>query len=575
MPSPQAAGEAARPLPPAIELRDVSVAYGAVLALDGVTLTIPAGQHVCVLGSNGSGKSTMLQLMNALALPTSGRVLVHGRDTAEAGGALAVRREAAMVFQHPEDQMVASIVADDVAFGPENLGVPADQIARRVDAALDAVDMAALAGADPADLSGGQKQRVAIAGALAMEPRVLLLDEPSAMLDAEGHAAILRIAEGLRGRGITIVHVTHFMEDAQLADRVVVMRGGRVAMDGAPAEVFARARELAALGLELPFDTRVEVALEQRGSRAGTASAPRSDTGTASPAPQPDPADAVTPRPGSALAFEDVSFSYAPGAAPALDGVSLSLEPGTLCALIGRTGAGKSTAVELACALKAPSAGTVRIGGIDAADRSRRQQVRAQVGYVSQLPERQLFAATVYEDVAFGPRNLGLPEDEVRQRVGAALSTCGLDPTDELLARPPFALSGGQQRSVALAGVLAMRQRVLVLDEPMAGLDPTGRARLRRLLTQLKRGGTALLLVTHSMDDVAELADSAVVLDDGRVVAQGTPREVFCPADGGPTRAPGIPSALSYARERGITGDPLTLAELLDLVKVGAHGAAR
>ena len=608
-----------------ISLRDVRLSYAddraGAEALAGVTLDIRAGEHVCVLGGNGSGKSTMLQLMNALLLPTSGSVRVMGLDPADPddpGEALAIRRRVAMVFQHPEDQMVTSIAADDVAFGPENLGVPADEIARRVDAALAAVGMADRAGADPADLSGGQKQRIAIAGALAMDPRVLLLDEPCAMLDADGHRAIAGIIEQLNARGITIVHVTHFMEDAMRAERVIVMERGRVALDGAPTEVFADRAAIRRLGLELPFPLQLADRLEgllAGGCDAGTAgaippAASAAATGTAGvaaktgrgPAPAPSSAamaaaaacPSATGTPSPAIDVQDVSFSYA-SARPArrrlfararmtgplaLDGVSFSVEAGTCAALVGQTGSGKSTTSELVCALKMPGEGRVVVDGVDTADLSRRRELRRHVGYVSQLPERQLFAETVYDDIAFGPRNLGLAEDEVRARALEALRAVGLEADDALLERSPFALSGGQQRSVALAGILAMRQPVLVLDEPMAGLDPAGRAHVRRILAALKRSGTTLLLVTHSMDDVADLADQVIVLDRGRKVADGSPRDVFC---AGAPATPGLPDALACSRElvrAGVSApldpEPLTLDGLaMRLIANGCADAAR
>lgn len=521
-----------------IQLTHVHLAYpgSQTEALADVSCSIPAGQHVCILGGNGSGKSTLLQLVNVLALPTSGAVHVAGIDTREPGRTLEIRSRTASVFQHPEDQMVTSIVADDVAFGPENLCVAQPKIASRVDAALAAVGMKDRAQSDPSDLSGGQVQRVAIAGALAMEPDILLLDEPCAMLDVEGRESVRAIIRNLRTRGMTILHVTHFMEDAQEADRAIVLKRGRVAFDGTPSALFSQPDLVNELGLEMP------------GSRS-EAGAQGSDVATGVAAPGIAIPDApVDP----SLVFEHVSFSYERAANPrkrtrrralfgrcgavdaprseragkaavqkhplAVEDLSFEARPGTITALIGHTGSGKSTTAELACALKLPTAGAVRVGGIDTADIARRRELRGLVGYVAQLPERQLFAETVFDDVAFGPRNLGLTPREVEARVHEALRSVNLAPTDALLTSSPFALSGGQQRSVALAGVLAMKQPILVLDEPMAGLDPAGRAHVRALLKQLRRQGTTQLMVTHSMEDVAELADQVIALDGGRRV---------------------------------------------------------
>ena len=505
-------------------------------ALSDVSCSIPAGQHVCILGGNGSGKSTLLQLVNVLTLPTSGAVRVAGIDTREPGRALEIRSRTASVFQHPEDQMVTSIVADDVAFGPENLRVAQPEIASRVDAALAAVGMKDRAHSDPSDLSGGQVQRVAIAGALAMEPDILLLDEPCAMLDVEGRESVRTIIRNLRARGMTILHVTHFMEDAQEADRAIVLKRGRVAFDGTPSALFSQPDLVNELGLEMPGSR------SEGGAQGSDVATDGAAPGTATPDAPADPS----------LVFEHVSFSYERAANPrkrtrrralfgrpgtvdaprlagtgrtdmqkhplAVEDLSFEARPGTITALIGHTGSGKSTTAELACALKLPTAGAVRVGGIDTADLTHRRELRGLIGYVAQLPERQLFAETVFDDVAFGPRNLGLTPREVEARVHEAFRSVNLAPTDALLASSPFALSGGQQRSVALAGVLAMKQPILVLDEPMAGLDPAGRAHVRALLKQLRRQGTTLLMVTHSMEDVAELADQVIALDGGRRV---------------------------------------------------------
>lgn len=590
---------------PAIDFEDVRFAYpgAAEEAVRGVTLRIPRGEHVCILGGNGSGKSTLARLMNALLVPTGGQARTLGLDIdGDPEQALEIRRRAAMVFQYPDDQMVTSIVADDVAFGPENLGVPSEEIAHRVDAALEAVGMSEFAQADPADLSGGQRQRVAIAGALAMEPEVLILDEPAAMLDAHGRQAIQRVLRGLSERGITIVHITHFMDDALDADRVIVLDRGTVALDGSPAEVFAQRNVIHALGLELPFELRLEDAvagarkpdeqsLPNPGRKRHVFS--QSDPITVHILPEfPEHREQQPTKERAAITFEHISFSYAdaqhphrrtgllarlgvhprrrmPRAADTLRGVSFTVPTGSLTALIGSTGSGKSTTAELACALKLPNTGTVRIDGIDSADGTRRDDLRARVGYVAQLPERQLFAETVFDDIAFGPRNLGLSAEEIERCVSGALDAVGLSHEPDLLERSPFALSGGQRRAVAIAGVLAMQPAVLVLDEPMAGLDPQARRRMRALMLALKEAGTTLFVITHDMDDVAELADHVVALNHGVVVAEGTPRTVF---DIDEALLPGVPSALAAARRlraQGvpIEGDPLTIDELAQEVR--------
>ncbi len=237
--------------------------------LDDICLDIEAGQFVAVLGANGSGKSTLAKHINALLVPTSGQVTVGGLDTRDEASVFAIREGAGMVFQNPDNQAVASVVRDDVAFGPENLGLAPDEIRTWVDEALSTVAMSDRALDEVESLSGGQKQRIAIAGVLAMRPRILILDEPGAMLDARGRRGITRVAHELNDAGMTVVLITHFMEDALGADRVVVLEGGRIALEGTPEEVFTDSRALRALRLELPFSIQLAEDLRARGLEVG------------------------------------------------------------------------------------------------------------------------------------------------------------------------------------------------------------------------------------------------------------------------------------------------------------------
>ncbi len=238
-----------------VEIQDACYCYDEddMQAVDGVNLNVQKGAFVAVLGHNGSGKSTLAKLINALYLPTRGRVLVCGLDTSAQEQVWNVRRHAGMVFQNPDNQIVANVVREDVAFGLENLGVPHDEMLPRIDAALKAVRMTEFASFAPHMLSGGQKQRVAVAGVLAMEPEVMVLDEATAMLDPSGREEVLSTVRKLnRRQGMTVIWITHFMEEAAVADRVVVLDQGRVALDGPPAQVFSKVKQLQALGLDVP-----------------------------------------------------------------------------------------------------------------------------------------------------------------------------------------------------------------------------------------------------------------------------------------------------------------------------------
>ena len=542
-----------------VRLSRVTLRYGDDCALDDVTLEVPRGQRVCVLGANGSGKSTLASVICGLLAPDEGDVELVGERVCEGGAPdleayRRARRALGLVFQNPDDQIVTSVVADDVAFGPENLGLPRDEIRQRVDRELARVALTDYARADPSRMSGGQRQRVCIAGALAMEPQVLVLDEPSSLLDVRGREAIMRVMGRLAGAGATLVHVTHFMDEALEADRVIVMRAGRIVLDGAPREVFCAANTglIDELGLELPFDLRLLRARRALASGAGTGRTQQALLSKNNAAHEPF------------CRVSGVSYSYTPRRA-ALDDVSFQVLEGETCAVVGQTGSGKSTLLRLLCGLEAPDAGSVEVAGASTATKRGRRDVRRAVGYVMQHPERQLFAQTVESDVAFGPRNMGLPADEVARRVDHALDLVGLAAKKDL---SPFELSGGQKRLAAIAGVLAMQPKLLVLDEPTAGLDPRGRAGLRRLLAELRSHGVTIVQVTHSMEDAAR-ADRVIVLDESRVIVDGAPAEVFSPENAERLHACGlgIPRPLAYARElekngAPALGDPLTIEEL-------------
>lgn len=590
---------------PVASLSHVTLEYeGGVRALDDVSLDIARGERVCVVGANGSGKSTLASVICGLLAPDEGDVTLVGQRVL-AGGRVdfaayaKARRSLGLVFQNPDDQIVTSVVEEDVAFGPENLQVASDEIGRRVTRELHRVALEGYAKADPTRLSGGQRQRVAIAGALAMEPEVLVLDEPGALLDVRGRRSIMRVMGRLSQAGTTIVHVTHFMDEALEADRVIVMEHGHVALEGTPREVFSRGELLTSLKLSEPFCSRLAMRLSQLGlgvswtcdsselldqvaSLLGTGS----DGGETSAAKAAGDADGMGRGDGGSapLAIEasHVRYSYRStdareDSSPALDDVSLGVPEGTSCAIVGQTGSGKSTLLRLLCALEAPDSGSVVVHGIDTSRRRDRRRLHGRVGYVMQRPERQLFAETVLEDVAYGPSNLGLSRQEAEARAREALALVGLDDREGL---SPFELSGGQQRMCAIAGVLAMRPRTIVLDEPTAGLDPLGREELHAILRRVHGGGVTVVEVTHSMDDAA-LCERVVVLDRSHVVGQGTPRQVF--AAGNETALEsaglGIPRALAWARElahRGVTGlgEPLSLEALAQAIARRADEAS-
>ncbi len=509
-----------------IELHGVRFSYdgGSTWALDDVDLTIHAGERVCLVGLNGSGKSTLSRVIAGLRAPDEGTVRLMGLDVfstqhgANAELYAQARRSIGAVFQNPEDQIVTTVVGDDVAFGPENLNVPSERIGERVRESLTSVAMDHCVDADPTQMSGGEQQRIAIAGMLAMHSDVLVLDEPTAMLDPRSRQDVLDLLDRIQQAGTTVVIVTHLPDDLVHADRVIQLDHGRIIGEHP-------GKQLAEHGHGEPADleqvTDVATFADAFNQRHGIARAPH------------DPV----------VTFDHVSFRYSSEEANVIDDLSLGINRGSVTAIVGENGAGKTTFVKLLCALLRPHSGSITVDGLDItrAKRRQRKRLRSIVGLVMQRPERQLFADSVAEDVAFGPKNQGLDEAHVRERVQWALEITG---TQHLRERNPFTLSGGQQRLVAIAGIIACKPSVLVLDEPCAGLDDAATARIERLLRDLNGQGVTIVLISHDLSQVERLADRVIAFG-----ATGAPR-------GRNKRSEGIVSESDAEHEPVSTTDP-------------------
>lgn len=507
-------------------------------AIDDMDINIPKGQFIAILGHNGSGKSTLAKHINALLVPTEGTIWVKGLSTSDESNTWNIRQSAGMVFQNPDNQLIATIVEEDVAFGPENLGIPSDKIAENVDMALKAVSMQEFRDNAPNLLSGGQKQRVAIAGILAMKPDCIVLDEPTAMLDPVGRKEVIETVMRLnREEGITIILITHYMEEAALADRVVVVEQGKIVMDNTPQKVFERVEEMKALRLDVPQVTELSYELNKIGYNLprdiltidemvqglkkigfkAKSAVLNKFAETEKSIETIIEVKNLTHIYGSETVFEKV----------ALRDINLKIGKGEFIGLIGHTGSGKSTLIQHLNALVKPSEGNVFLNGRDInTDKSKLKEVRQKVGLVFQYPEHQIFEMTIFKDVAFGPENMGLNEDEVNERVKEALSLVGMD--ESYYNKSPFELSGGQKRRVAIAGVLAMKPEVLVLDEPTAGLDPYGRDEILNNIKKMhEKLGITVVLVSHSMEDISKLADRILVMNKGKVEFFDKPGVVF------------------------------------------------
>ena len=505
--------------------------------LQDISLKISKGEFVAILGRNGSGKSTLARHFNALLAPTSGTLWINGLDTSKTENTWQVRQATGMVFQNPDNQIVATLVEDDVAFGPENLGVCPKEIAHRVDVHLKAVGMDEYRKTPPHNLSGGQKQRVAIAGVLAMMPSCIVLDEATAMLDPLGRSEVIETVKRLnREESITVILITHFMEEALVADRVIVMSDGKVELDAQPKDVFSDSKKIKSLGLNVPSITELCSRLSIHGIYCGIVSEEEfvADEAVKKILLVKEQAsttnDSDMPSREVAVKLSNLTHTYSAGSVfekNAINGVSLEIYRGEIAAIIGHTGSGKSTLVQHLNALLAPTVGTVYVDSENIhADKARLKSFRQKVGIVFQYPEHQLFESTVLRDVCFGPRQMSMDAREAEVCAREALEAVGIQ--EELFGKSPFELSGGQKRRVAIAGVLAMRPGILVLDEPTAGLDPCGKDEILSHIMKLhKSKNITVILVSHSMDDVALHASRIFVMNRGRLHLSGTPKEVF------------------------------------------------
>jgi energy-coupling factor transport system ATP-binding protein len=543
---------------------------GTAPALCDISLGIQAGEFVALMGAVGAGKTTLCLALNGLVPQSSGGVfggdvwIRNWNTKTHAVAELSTR--VGCVFQEPESQLFNMTVEDEVAFGPENLGLAGAEIEARITWALDVVGLGALRLRSPAGLSGGQQQRLALAAVLAMRPEILVLDEPTAGLDPHGRRTVLDVVAGLRRQGATVVMATQDAEAAAaLADRVIVLAGGHVALEGDPRHVFAQGERLRELGVNVPQPAELSLRLgvdlpwlTVEEAVAGISSLPHPSAPAAEvPHRLPPPLRFAERGMGGevpiAVRFEDVHYHYNDGT-PALNGVDLTLMAGEYVALIGANGSGKTTLARHINGLLQPQSGRVVVAGND----TRRTSAGAlahRVGYVFQNPDHQIFAPSVRAEIAFGPQNLGLAPAEVERRVADALEAFQLT---ALAETPPAALGYGLRRLVTLASVHAMRSHVLVLDEPTAGLDHHLAAQLLDWVMQRHATGATVVFITHDMR-LAALAPRCIALADGRVALDAPTADAFARADLLAACDLDAPPVTQIARRLGLAGSPLTV----------------
>ena len=495
-------------------------------ALDGIDLALAPGTLTGVMGPTGAGKSTLVRALHR-AVPGFFRgdlegvvrlrgESLEGRSVADLAGDIGV------VLQDFEYQLFSTNCALEVAFGPLNLGVPADEVRRRVTECLDACGLGGFADREPSSLSGGEKQRLAIAAVLAMRPGAILLDEPTTDLDPRGKRDLHRILAGLRDAGRTLLVVDTETEEMARADQLLLLAEGRIVGAGPPARLLADPALLRRCGVRAPQMVEVMEALglpprlcrpEECAEilrRAGLAPRPGD--------PEPGERDSAPEH----LRLEGVRFAFQDGP-EVLRGIDLRIGRGEFVAILGANGSGKTSLAKILAGILRPTAGRALIDGAPMAAQGAAGAAR-RAGYIFQNPDHQIAAATVAEEVGFALLNFGVPRAEIERRVAEVLPVAGLLGKED---EDPFVLTKGERQRVALASVLSYRPEVIIMDEPTTGLDETEQRRVMGLLARLNREGNTVVIITHSLPLVAEHARRVVVLDRGSVAADGPARRIL------------------------------------------------
>lgn len=467
----------------AVSLQKVRFSYdgGKTWILDGIDLEIAYGQRIAIIGKNGSGKSTLAKIIAGLSSPDSGIVTLCGIKVFEANNVDSkayqkARESIGALFQSPEDQIVTTVVEDDVAFGLENLCASKEFMKQNISNALRAVNMENHRFSDPSNMSGGQQQRVAIASSIATKSKLLVLDEPTSMLDSCAKEDVNKLFNKLQTSGTTIVQVTHKISECKNADRILMLENGKL-------------RDVSLLELDEFFTEKSPAVIE---SKSMTENAKKSNT---------------------AIEISNLNVSYTNSQTPIIRDYSLSVKSGEIVAIMGKNGCGKSTLAKAICALIKYDSGSMCVNGIKISEKTSKSQmreIRKNIGYVMQLPEQQLFAQTVFEDVAYGPKNFGLEGCELDSRVLNTLKSLHIE---HLAQKSPFELSGGQQRLAAIAGVLACNPKILVLDEPTAGLDFEYAKIVLKILSDLHNKGITIIVITHDLNEAKSLGARIVTLE--------------------------------------------------------------
>lgn len=474
-------------------LKDVYFSYdsGKTWILNGINLKIKYGERVVIVGLNGSGKSTLSKILSGLIAPDSGLVQLCGNkvfdlDHADSNAYKIARKSIGTLFQNPEDQIITTISEDDIAFGLENLCVKQSNMNEMILNALESVRMENHRYDDPSDMSGGQQQKIALASTIVTKPKLLIFDEPTSMLDYKSLQYVNSLFDDLQKRGFTIVHITHKFDECVYADRILLVNKGQI-------------RDISSNELKEYYKNAIDTEYAKKCENQ-----PDNEKETDTEKNQ-DLLQNQTNDETFAIEVSNLNVSYSKRAKHVINNYSLKVKHGEIVAITGENGSGKSTLAKTICGLLKYDSGTVLIQGIPLnakENKTNTKKLRQTIGYVMQCPEQQLFAQTVFEDVSYGPKNFGLEGEKLNNKVNETLKMLHIE---HLAQFSPFELSGGQQRLVAIAGVLAYNPKILVLDEPSAGLDFESAMRLRKILEDLHKKGITIVLITHDMNEAKAL----------------------------------------------------------------------
>jgi energy-coupling factor transport system ATP-binding protein len=524
----------------AVEVKDLTFSYRGddeVQAIKSLELSIDRGEFVVIMGPSGAGKSTLANSLNGL-IPGfirgkyTGSVLIYGKEV-KGTPVSRMAKDIGLVFQDFEAQLFSTNVNLEIAFGPENFGIARPEIKERIRKVLKTVKLEGFEGRQPATLSGGQKQRLAIGSVLAAYPGIICMDEPTTDLDPVGKLGIFNIAKELHeSREFTLIIIEHETEEALHADRLVIMKDGEILMQGKPEDILKDIRftdEVGIMSLQIPKYFCEILSCE------------RSDLPL-------KPAEGLEFFRRKGLTFDEkcygdlcsrdderernygetvisargLSHVY-PNGNRAVDGISLDIREREFIAILGHNGSGKTTLVKHFNGLLLPTEGDVTICGKNTREHSI-FEIGKEIGYVFQNPDHQIFADTVYDEVAFSPKIRGCSEEEIKIRVREALAAVELDGYDE---KDPFSLSKGERQRVAVASILSARPRIIILDEPTTGLDYKEQKKMMELIRKMNESGHTIIMITHTMWVVSEYAHRVAAIKDGKIMMDGKTRDVF------------------------------------------------